>query len=223
MPVITEQDAEQLDKQKHDELVESTGINDVLSQLRRVGSWTSQEAEQPFQDRSQLNQLATQLHSIKDVAATPNRLSDTGVSPTSAVPEPAPTQVPSGSPSVSNEQNDPLAGLKDVLGNIGGTVKNAVAPEQPQQQVPQQAGQGLPGEADVEKYIRQSAQAFGVNPDDAILTWSHEGRSNYTGDKGSSFGPFQLHYGNVAPGGNAVGGLGDEFTKQTGLDARDPN
>ena len=43
------------------------------------------------------------------------------------------------------------------------------------------------------------------------------------GDGNSSFGPFQLHYGGVAPGGNAVGGMGDDFTAATKLDARDPS
>lgn len=41
-----------------------------------------------------------------------------------------------------------------------------------------------------------------------------EGLSCYVGDHGTSFGPFQLHYG---------GGLGDTFTRQTGLHARNQN
>jgi hypothetical protein len=44
---------------------------------------------------------------------------------------------------------------------------------------------------------------------------------NYVGDGGSSFGPFQLHYGGVNKD-MPHPGLGDEFTKETGLDARDP-
>lgn len=43
----------------------------------------------------------------------------------------------------------------------------------------------------------------------------HEDPNNcWVGDHGSSFGPFQLHYG---------GGLGDIFTRQTGLNARNRN
>ncbi len=45
--------------------------------------------------------------------------------------------------------------------------------------------------------------------------------SSYVGDGGSSFGPFQLHYGGVNKD-MPHPGLGDEFTKETGLDARDP-
>ena len=45
---------------------------------------------------------------------------------------------------------------------------------------------------------------------------------SYVGDGGSSFGPFQLHYGGVNKD-MPHPGLGDEFTKQTGLDARDPS
>jgi hypothetical protein len=47
------------------------------------------------------------------------------------------------------------------------------------------------------------------------------GGKSYIGDGGSSFGPFQLHYGGVNKD-MPHPGLGDEFTKQTGLDARDP-
>ena len=74
-----------------------------------------------------------------------------------------------------------------------------------------------------EAMIRAKAPAYGIDPDTAVAIARSEGLNVYGGDKGSSFGPFQLHYGNVAGGGNAVGGLGDAFTKQTGLDARDPS
>jgi len=72
-------------------------------------------------------------------------------------------------------------------------------------------------------YIRQAAIARGIDPETAVRVAASEGLNAYTGDQGSSFGPYQLHYGGVAPGGNRVGGLGDEFTKATGLDARDPS
>jgi hypothetical protein len=44
---------------------------------------------------------------------------------------------------------------------------------------------------------------------------------NYVGDDSSSFGPFQLHMGGLSEK-YPHPGLGDEFKKQTGLDARDP-
>lgn len=74
----------------------------------------------------------------------------------------------------------------------------------------------------IKTYIRQAATARGIDPDQAVRVAKSEGLGSYVGDNGSSFGPFQLHYGGVAPGGNAVGGLGDAFTAKTGLDARDP-
>jgi hypothetical protein len=42
---------------------------------------------------------------------------------------------------------------------------------------------------------------------------------------GSSFGPFQLHYGGMVPGIPRLNhpGLGDEFTAETGLNASDPS
>lgn len=76
--------------------------------------------------------------------------------------------------------------------------------------------------ADTVAYIRQAAIARGIDPDVAVQVAQSEGLNSYVGDRGSSFGPFQLHYGGVASGGMAVSGLGDEFTHKTGLNARDP-
>jgi hypothetical protein len=75
----------------------------------------------------------------------------------------------------------------------------------------------------VAEYIRQAAAQRGINPDVALRVAKSEGLGEYVGDGGSSFGPYQLHYGGVAKGGNSVGGLGDTFTKRTGLDARNPD
>lgn len=82
------------------------------------------------------------------------------------------------------------------------------------------SAQGATGEtADI---IRATATRLGVDPVTALRVAQSEGLNSYVGDQGSSFGPFQLHYGGIAPGANSVPGLGDEFTRQTGLDARDP-
>lgn len=75
----------------------------------------------------------------------------------------------------------------------------------------------------VESYIRSVARRDGLDPDTAVGVWTGEGRSGYVGDHGSSFGPFQLHYGGIAGGGNAVAGMGDDFTRATGLSAMDPS
>lgn len=82
---------------------------------------------------------------------------------------------------------------------------------------------GTASVSDQEAYIRQKAAALGIDPDTAVLVARHEGLGNaYAGDKGSSFGDYQLHYGGVSKQyPNA--GLGDAFTKATGLDARDPS
>lgn len=74
---------------------------------------------------------------------------------------------------------------------------------------------------EIESYIRSAAAARGIDPNVAVQVARNEGLYNYVGDRGSSFGPYQLHYGGVAGGGMAVSGLGDEFTQKTGLDARD--
>ena len=66
--------------------------------------------------------------------------------------------------------------------------------------------------AGMESYIRQAAIARGIDPDVAMTVANSEGFNTYIGDYGTSFGPYQLHYG---------GGLGDAFTKTTGKSARD--
>jgi hypothetical protein len=73
---------------------------------------------------------------------------------------------------------------------------------------------------EVVEYIRQAAIRRGIDPDIAVEVARREGLHKYVGDGGSSFGPFQLHYGGVNPA-MPKAGLGDAFTKATGLDARD--
>lgn len=88
--------------------------------------------------------------------------------------------------------------------------------------VPMDLAGATPGMDEVSSYIVQSARARGIDPNVALQVAKSEGLGKYTGDGGSSFGPFQLHYGGIAKGGNSVPGMGDDFTKATGLDARDP-
>jgi len=73
---------------------------------------------------------------------------------------------------------------------------------------------------EVVDYIRSAAIKRGIDPDVAVKVAQSEGLYNYIGDAGSSFGPFQLHYGGVNPR-MPKKGLGDAFTAATGLDARD--
>jgi hypothetical protein len=84
-------------------------------------------------------------------------------------------------------------------------------------------GSGLDPQA-VTAYLAQAAQQRGIDP--RVATAMLGGESGYgtayVGDQGSSFGPLQLHYGNIAPGVLSHPGLGDAFTAATGLDARDP-
>lgn len=86
------------------------------------------------------------------------------------------------------------------------------------------APSGAATAAEREAYIRKAATARGIDPAVAVAVARSEGLGgSYVGDRGSSFGDFQLHYGGMAGGGMAVGGLGDKFTKTTGLDAKDPS
>ncbi len=76
----------------------------------------------------------------------------------------------------------------------------------------------------VSQYIMQEAAARGIDPRTALAVFQRESSLNPAtppGDGGSSFGIAQLHYGGVNPA-MPYAGLGDAFTKATGLDARDP-
>ena len=99
-----------------------------------------------------------------------------------------------------------------------------------------QFGAGLPAQlpgytsaspVQVASMIAASAIQRHIDPDTAVKVARSEGlgSAGYVGDNGSSFGPLQMHYGSVAGAGagNQVTGMGDDFTAQTGLDARDPS
>lgn len=78
-------------------------------------------------------------------------------------------------------------------------------------------GGGFDTDEATKTYIKAAAIARGIDPQVALTVAANEGlgKDNYVGDRGTSFGPYQLHY-----DGKSVG---DAFTKKTGLDARDPN
>lgn len=85
------------------------------------------------------------------------------------------------------------------------------------------------GNPDVSDYIRQGAIARGMDPNVVLRVAGHEGlnvfdpsKPDQGGDEGSSFGPFQLHYAGRSKS-MPNPGLGDEFTKATGLHASDPS
>lgn len=66
-------------------------------------------------------------------------------------------------------------------------------------------------------YIEQYAPEYGVSTRMAVHVCMTEGCTVYVGDGGTSFGPYQLHYGRDGHG------LGWKFTRDTGLDARNPS
>jgi len=66
--------------------------------------------------------------------------------------------------------------------------------------------------------VARAARARGMNVSMAVHVCMTEGCKSYVGDGGTSFGPFQLHY--TTRGHRPA--LGNLFTAQTGLDARDP-
>jgi hypothetical protein len=115
-----------------------------------------------------------------------------------------------------------------MLQRLMGAINPTAAPQAPQQAAtvagqPQVSTPITPQSGEKVDYIRKAAAERGIDPEIAVKVSASEGLNGAVGDQGSSFGPYQLHYGGVAPGGNRVGGLGDEFTRTTGLNARDPN
>jgi len=80
----------------------------------------------------------------------------------------------------------------------------------------------MPSIQEIEAYIRQAAQKRGIDPSTAVGVAKSEGlapgvwQSNMSlnGEREKSYGPFQLFVG---------GGLGNEFTKETGKSPADPS
>ncbi len=83
------------------------------------------------------------------------------------------------------------------------------------------SGSTFPSKEERLAFYRAEAAKRNISPAVIEQLVKSEGLNGYVGDRGSSFGDFQLHYGGLAGGGMAAGGLGDEFTKKTGLNARD--
>lgn len=85
----------------------------------------------------------------------------------------------------------------------------------------------LPSVQEMEAYIRQAAQARGIDPDIAVRVARSEGLAPKTWQSNvmlkygreQSYGPFQLH---VAPEGYKPG-MGNDFMKATGLNPADPS
>lgn|GEM_PF-3434897 len=82
---------------------------------------------------------------------------------------------------------------------------------------------------DVLAYLIEGAKRRGIDAATAVRAFGHEGLNVFDpskpdrgGDEGSSFGPYQLHYGGMSPS-MPNPGMGDDFTRATGLDARDPS
>lgn len=86
---------------------------------------------------------------------------------------------------------------------------------------PSTANSAFISQADKEAFIRSEAAKRGIDPDQAMRVARSEGFSQFSGDQNTSFGAFQLHYKNNIPG-LSNSGLGDTFTRDTGLDARNP-
>ena len=77
--------------------------------------------------------------------------------------------------------------------------------------------------AEVSPVVVDEAKKQGLNPGVVlnIVKAEYGNGSKYVGDDGSSGSPLQLHYGNTSSM-YPHPGLGNAFTKKTGLDARDP-
>jgi hypothetical protein len=74
---------------------------------------------------------------------------------------------------------------------------------------------------DVNEYLKHAAAKAGIDPAQVLAVMGKEGPTGWgsvgTFDTGTSYGPLQLHY---AGGSNPKEGMGDRFTKATGIDLR---
>jgi len=173
------------------------GLASIANAL--IGGYAGYKADQMEQQSRAADQGA--MLSNPGVAAPPP-----GAAPVSGSAPP----VASAPPVNPQGAGDPLAAASaiPVPASLGGGAPANVAAAPP---------------TSVSSYVAQAAAARGIDP--AIATKMLIGESGAqpgaVGDDGSSFGPLQLHYGNVSAK-YPHPGLGDAFTAKTGLDARDP-
>jgi hypothetical protein len=73
----------------------------------------------------------------------------------------------------------------------------------------------------VNEYLKYAAGKAGIDPAQVLAVMGKEGPTGWgsvgTFDTGTSYGPLQLHY---AGGSNPKEGMGDRFTRATGIDLR---
>jgi hypothetical protein len=122
---------------------------------------------------------------------------------------------------IQDMPDSPFGYVTRGLGMGGGSTPGPAA-------APVAAPAAVSASGPIASYIQQAALARGIDPAVALRVANVESGLNPAnpGDKGpdgrpSSFNLFQLHYGNINPQ-MPHGGMGDDFTKTTGLDARDP-
>jgi hypothetical protein len=115
---------------------------------------------------------------------------------------------------LAREEERPAAGPTEMKGLM-------VEKPAPRQQDDQ--GRDLSPEA-LRQYTATRAKELGIDPKIPLAVWHGESSFNHgaQGDEKSSFGVPQLHYGNISEKYPRAG-LGDDFTKKTGLHAGDPN
>jgi hypothetical protein len=120
-----------------------------------------------------------------------------------------------------------------TLALIGEAGPEAVVPLTPSPTPPLRAAdaadRGQPTPDEINMYIADAAAKRGIDPGTALAVAYHEGtatgqpNARGTFATGSSWWPFQLHYG--GPGYEQFGtvaGLGNDFTAQTGYQPGDP-
>jgi hypothetical protein len=105
----------------------------------------------------------------------------------------------------------------------GPTEMKGLMVEKPAPRQQDDQGRDLSPEA-LRQYTATRAKELGIDPKIPLAVWHGESSFNHgaQGDEKSSFGVPQLHYGNISEKYPRAG-LGDDFTKKTGLHAGDPN
>lgn len=138
-----------------------------------------------------------------------------------------------GVPGVGHDGGTPAAGsaggniVTRTLRRIGGALGIGSASAEGSPPVGAGTGAGhVASKAERAAFIRQEAAKRGINPDYALRVAQSEGFNVFAGDPDAtktptSFGDFQLHYAGRGAGMGGKG-VGDAFTRDTGLDARDP-
>jgi len=217
-------------------LYRGADVQDAISNARQIAGWAADATGQPAPEEPKQSTLVMQM------ALQHNAQAAQGALPPPAMPGPAlPPMLPQGPPvglpgPMPVPPPPPIPAMagggvvtQPTLALIGEQGPEAVVPLSTPSRPADAMDRGQPTADEINQYIAAAAAQRGIDPGTALAVAFHEGsaagqpNTRATFPTGSSWWPFQLHYG--GPGYEQYGtvaGLGNDFTAKTGWQPGDP-